>query len=224
MYGETKQRTQKHDRLLEINARLLAGEIVHIPDLAVKFGVDFRSIKRDIASLRIFYSNQMINGNSSGEIKYDRSKKGYLMVNSANPFLTSPELFAVLKIILESRSLSKEEVQQIISKLIDNCLPAPEQKKMTEQVRNEIFHYAEPHHHKKLLGAIWELGEAVYYHKIVLLNYQKANGEQTKASVKPVGIMVSEYYFYLIAILAIKIKNIPVTPPFTALIALKNTR
>ena len=77
--------------------------------------------------------SQMINGKSSGEIKYDRSKKGYLMVNSANPFLTSPELFAVLKIILESRSLSKEEVQQIISKLIDNCLPAPEQKKMTER-------------------------------------------------------------------------------------------
>ena len=64
MYGETKQRTQKHDRLLEINARLLAGEIVHIPDLAVKFGVDFRSITRNIASLRIVYSNQVITGNS----------------------------------------------------------------------------------------------------------------------------------------------------------------
>ncbi|MCI5596247.1 MAG: WYL domain-containing protein, partial [Lachnospiraceae bacterium] len=54
-------------------------------------------------------------------------------------------------------------------------------------------------HGKHLIDTIWELGTAVQQHKIVHLEYQKTNGEITTADVKPVGIMCSEYYFYLIA-------------------------
>ena len=190
---------KKHDRVLEIYTRLIAGEIVRKEDLAKEYGVNPRSIQRDIDSIRDFYSNRAVQGEGVSEIRYDHSVKGFRLVNSKTVTLTNAELFAVAKIILESRSLSKEEVSKIIPDLINACIPESDRKKMEDLVRNELFHYIEPHHGKSQIDAIWDLGTAVYQKKIVQLEYQKANGEVTRAYIKPVGIMESEYYFYLIA-------------------------
>lgn len=191
--------TAKHDRVLEIYSRLMSGEIIRKNDLAEEYGVTPRSIQRDIDSIREFYSNRTLKGGGYAEIKYDHTVKGYRLISAKSVTLTNAELFAVAKIILDSRSLSKAEVEQIIPELIHACLPEGERKKMEGLIRNELFHYVEPRHGKHLIDTIWELGTAVQQHKIVHLEYQKTNGEITTADVKPVGIMCSEYYFYLIA-------------------------
>ena len=191
--------TRKHDRVLELYSRLLTGEILHKDKLALEYGVTTRSIQRDIDSIRDFCSNQSTRHGETADVIYDHAAKGFRLVNSRTVTLTNAELFAVAKILLENRSLSKTEMEKIILELVDACLPTAEKKKMSELLRNELFHYVEPHHGKRLIDTIWNLSSAVYHQQIVHMEYQKTNGSISKVSVKPLGITCSEYYFYLIA-------------------------
>lgn len=209
---ETKESTRKHDRVLEIYSRLLTGEVIQKQKLAEEYGVSERSIQRDIDSIRDFYSNRTNRGSGFTQIKYDHSAKGFRIINDKTITLTNAELFAVAKILLENRSLCREEMKKIILDLLDACLPVSEKKKMEDLICNELFLYIEPRHGKYLVEDVWELGSAVYSHKVIHLEYQKTTGEITTADVKPVGILNSEYYFYLLAYIGDKDKEHPGYP------------
>lgn len=207
-----KDPVRKHDRVLEIYTRLLAGETIGKQELADEYGVAPRSIQRDIDSIRDFYSNRAVGGDDLTEIKYDRLTNGYHITNVKSMSLTNAELFTVAKIILEARSLTKDEIEKIIGKLIDACLPMGERKTMKALLSNELFHYVEPRHKRKLVNTIWELGDAINQHKFIRLEYLKVSGEISNAKIKPVGIMGSEYYFYLVAYIGDKDKKYPGYP------------
>lgn len=207
-----EESTKKHDRVLEIYSRLLSGEVVQRGKLAEEYGVTPRSIQRDIDTIKDFCANRTVSGGGSAEVKYDRAAGGYRLIDNKTVNLTNAELFSVAKILLESRSLCQEEMDRIIGELIEACLPIGERRKMTELIGNELFHYVEPRHGKSLVDQVWTLGTAVYKHRIVQLEYQKANGEITNACIKPVGIMCSEFYFYLIAYIGDSDKRHPGYP------------
>ena len=97
------------------------------------------------------------------------------------------------------RSLAKSEIEKIIYELIEAGLPNTEKKKMSDLLKNELFHYVEPHHGKCLIDNVWNISSAIYHKKIIQMEYQKTDGSISNVSVKPVGITCSEYYFYLIA-------------------------
>ena len=52
------------------------------------------------------------------EILYNSAKGGYLLDDTLSRSLTSSEILAVCKILLESRSMVKEEMFPILDKLI----------------------------------------------------------------------------------------------------------
>lgn len=209
---KSSEATRKHDRILEIYSRLLAGEVINKQSLSEEYNVNPRSIQRDIDSIRDFYSNRATTGAGVAEIKYDRLAKGFRIVSNKTITLTNAELFVVSKILLESRSLSKEEMTKIIDDLLNACLPETERKKMADLISNEVFHYVEPRHGKELVNTIWELGAAIHSHNMIQLEYKKVNGEITHSTIKPVGLMGSEYYFYLIAYIGDKDKKYPGYP------------
>lgn len=198
--------SRKHDRILDIYNRLLAGEVLNKESLAEEYGVNPKSIQRDFESLRQYCSDRMQNGEAA-ELAYDRKAKGYRLLNNRSIQLTNAELYTITSILLDSRCLNKKEMSSLVMKLVEACLPDKEKKKMRELTANELFHYVEPRHGKDLIETIWDIGTAVYEHHIVFLEYQKANGEITTALIKPVGIMCSEYYFYLIAYIGEKDKK-----------------
>lgn len=76
-------------------------------------------------------------------------------------------------------------------------MPPETRKQLTNLVSNECFHYKEPRHRKKLIDSVWTLGTAVCEHKKIWMKYLRLDGTAIKKEVKPVGIMCSEYYFYL---------------------------
>lgn len=190
--------TTKSDRMLQIYSLLNNGELLHREDLAQRFHVTERSIQRDIESLRCFLVEQGINQ----EIAYDRAYRGYRLVTQHGQSLENSEVLAVCKILLESRSMMKEELFPIIDKLIENCVPDEKKKAVLELLANEKFHYIEPHHHKNVLSGLWELSEAIRKQLVIKIEYERLKEPHVVQRIlEPVGIMFSEYYFYLTAFL-----------------------
>lgn len=190
--------TVKSDRLLQIYSRLAGGDILNKKELAQQFHVTERSIQRDMESLRCFFSDQGLRQ----DIVYDKGAKGYRLENSNVPLLSNSEILAVCKILLESRSMRKDEMIPILDKLISCCVPEENKKAVQELLANEKYHYIEPHHGHYLLDGLWEIGRAVQNHQVIEIEYERLK-EPTlvKRVIEPVGIMFSEYYFYLTAFL-----------------------
>ena len=134
----------KSKRILDIQQRLINGELLSKNKLAVEYGADPRSIQRDIDEIRAYYSDRASSGNNICEVAYDRKLKGFKLIEKDSNALTDAEIFAVMKILLCSRALSRSELRDIIGKLLDlNMLPS-EKKMMKGLIDNELFNYVEP--------------------------------------------------------------------------------
>ena len=68
---------------------------------------------------------------------------------------------------------------------------------MSELLRNELFHYVEPHHGKCLIDMIWNLSSAVYHQKLVHIECQKTNGFISKVSVKPPSELLAQNTIFI---------------------------
>ncbi len=189
----------KTERILTIYKMLLDGETVHKAKLADQFEVNPRSIQRDIEAIRAYISNQRDAMGGNASVIYDRKTGGFRLDNDARK-MTGGELLAVCKILLESRAFVKDELEPIIEKLIANCAPPSHQKQTEALIANERYHYIEPHHHTKFIGKLWEIGSAVKYQNYMKIRYEKLREDRPVSRlVRPVGIMFSEFYFYLVA-------------------------
>ena len=186
----------KSARLLSLYARFLSGKVLNKAALAREFGVTERSIQRDIESLRCFLAEQGL----AQDIIYDRGLGGYRLTNTVSKGLTNSEILAVCKILLESRSMVRSEMMPILDKLIDCCVPADNRALVMDLISNEKHHYVEPHHGVSILDGLWEIGQAVRHQQVMEIEYRKLKGPETvKRTIEPVGILFSEYYFYLAA-------------------------
>lgn len=188
----------KSERLLQIYSRLADGEVLRKKELAQRFHVTERSIQRDMESLRVFCAGQGLRR----EIVYDRRAGGYRLENPSASFLTNSEIFAVCKILLESRSMRRDEMLPILDKLAACCVPEGSRRAVTALLANEKHHYIEPHHGKPILPGLWELGQAVRERRVTEITYERMKEPRlVRRRVLPVGILFSEYYFYLTAFL-----------------------
>ena len=186
------------DRMLELYTRLAEGKLIYKAEEAEHYKCSLRSIQRDIEDLRTFFHNQSDASGVVQDIIYDKKLKGYKLMPPLRNVLSNKEVFAVLKILLESRSLSKEELDPILDKLIDCCVPKECKGYVTNLISNERFHYVPPRHNKEVLDTMWRLGEALREHKEVEVDYRKpGDGSLVHRVLRPAGIMFSEFYFYL---------------------------
>lgn len=198
---EHEQPESKSARILSIYARLNDGKTLKKADLADEFHVNERSIQRDIDALRGFMDKEHLDQN----VVYDAKDKGYKLV-SGNPMgLSNDEILAVCKILLESRSMRRDEMLPILDKLIDCAVPQKSKQSVKRLIGNEAFHYIEPHHGKKLLQGLWEIGQAIQEQRVMEIEYVRLKEPKiVRRRVLPVGLMFSEYYFYLTALLESK--------------------
>lgn len=185
----------KNQRMLGIYLRLLNNREVNRKKLAQEYKVSERSIHRDISDLRTF----LLSTNNLSEIIYDDKTNGYILQNEDNQKLTNSEILAVCKILLDSRAFLKTEMTGIIDKLIKQCVPKESYLKVSKLIENEKFHYMELQHKKEFLESIWEIGEAVQKHLKMEIEYERTDKAVVKRTILPVGIMFSEYYFYVLA-------------------------
>lgn len=189
----------KIERVLSIYTRLSNGALINKAAEATRFDVNERSIQRDIEDIRSFLEISLDNGGYN-QLVYDHGAKGYRLeyVNRLN--LKNSEMLALCKILLDSRAFTKDEMTDMLNKLVDCCVPKSEQKLIRELIRNEEFHYIEPRHKTKFVDAMWEIGQAIRECRYIEMDYFRLKDKSmVNRKVKPVAIMFSEYYFYLTA-------------------------
>jgi predicted DNA-binding transcriptional regulator YafY len=141
----------KIERVLGIYTKLMNGDVVNKSEEAARYGVNERSIQRDIDDIRNYLDSAVEDNGVANTIIYDRKRKGHRLEQIYQLKLTNSEILAICKILLDSRGLRKKEMTDILDKLISCCVPEDNRKLVTELISNEKFHYIEPRHKKNSL-------------------------------------------------------------------------
>ena len=190
--------SDKNNRILYIFQELINGKGVSKIELVNRFKVNERTIQRDLEDLREYFEEQI----PRGDIIYDRQKREYYLFKQESVYLTISEMFAVCKILLESRCLREDEMLPILDRLIACYVPENSRKSVEKLLANEKYHYIEPQHKQRILNKIWEIAQAMQNFYYLEIEYERLKEPKSvKRKIKPVGIMFSEYYFYLAAFL-----------------------
>ena len=196
---QIEKRKKQGVRLLLLREELDKGKNINKEEIKRKFDIDDKTFQRDIDFLRAFYTENI---NPEIEIKYDKKKKGYILKNNKDRF-RNEEILAISKILLESRAFCKDELDELLRKL-RLLSEEDEMKQVKEMIKNEKFNYVPLKHGKKILDLIWELSKYITKQEIISINYTTKEGKSKVHRIKPVSIMFSEYYFYIVSFMADK--------------------
>lgn len=190
----------KTQRVLSIYTRFIEGKMINKEQESHRFGVALRTIQRDLSDIQHFLQEQNSKTGKSDAIVFDMDMGGYRLETKDPGRLGPKESLAVCKVLLESRSLVKKEMIPIIKKILHSCGMKEDRELVKRAIANEMEHYVELQHHKKLLDALWVLEQAVKEQRYVQIHYKRSKGHQKVIrKIRPVGIMFSEFYFYLTA-------------------------
>lgn len=195
-------------RLLNLYERLNKGETVSKEALAGDFGVSSKTIQRDIDDLRAYLAETHFD-ECDTSIKYSKAKNGYYLVRQEREWFTNEEVLALCKILLESRAFCKNEMSAIINKILMQSAPN-DRKRIEDIIRNEFQSYIPLKHGKPLLDILWRISDIIHSQKVIRFKYERQDKKIKLKEGKPVAIMFSEFYFYMIAFMTDDTKNIPI--------------
>lgn len=201
----------KAQGILQIYEVLLRGNIINRGNTAEKLGVSRKTVSRYINELNSYLQNQ----NKNEHIIYCKDKDGYILESKSRNMLSKKDILTISKVLLESRGLNKIEIQELIDKLLQNCIYI-DRENIKQVIGNELHNYTEPRHSQPIIDKIWDISQAIIKQKKIEMEYLKIgkNGELEKKPINriliPQGILFSEYYFYLLALIDGKDFEFPV--------------
>lgn len=194
------EKEDKIQRVLGLYTKLINGAVINKAEEAVNYNVNERSIQRDIDDIRNYLDQQGTEDGIINSVEYDRQVKGYCLEQIYKLKFTNPEILAICKILLDSRAFTRKEMEAILAKLIDSCVPEDNQKLVKEMISNEEFHYIQPRHGSVFMDKMWSISQAIHSHSYIEIKYQGMRDSSIKTrKLKPLAVMFSEYYFYMAA-------------------------
>lgn len=197
--SEGESSIDKVDRVLGLYTRLMSGALINKAIEAKRYNTSERSIQRDIDSIRNYLDETEDNGGIINTVVYDRARKGYRLERIYDIKLTNPEILAICKILLDSRALRKDEMDSLLKKLIDCCVPEENRKFVNELIKNEKFHYIQPKHGKHFMETMWQIGTAIQECRVIKFSYQGVRATKSHdREVEPVAILFAGMYFYML--------------------------
>ena len=123
-----ENKNNKIERVLGIYTKLSNGCLVNKAKEAERYGVDPRSIQRDIDDIRNFLELDIGKSGQTREVVYSRTEKGYRLEQTGQNRLTNDEILAICKILLDSRAFAKKEIEKVLKKLVICCASEKNQK------------------------------------------------------------------------------------------------
>lgn len=185
-------------RMLDIFECLNKGERISKRDLTVYYGVGEKTIQRDIEDIRNYLAEKH-GYEPDATIKYNRGQNCYYLVRFEREWLSNQEVLAICKILLESRAFAKEEMNRLLTKLLAQATPT--QRKVVEGIiKDESVNYVPLQHKKPLLENLWQVSDAIVQEHPIRFSYTRQDGRTKDRTVKPLAIIFSEFYFYLIGL------------------------
>ncbi|EEK57954.1 TPA: WYL domain-containing protein [Bacillus cereus] len=193
---DLSERESKIVRILSLYDRLCKGDVLIKKDETDNFGVHPKTIKRDLEEIQLYLD---MNSGDSLQLEQDDKKQRVHLSRSSDLWLSKEEILSLGKVLLETRAFSKDEMNTLLDKIMNQSEPK-DRDFIKDVMRNERYHYEPLQHQCSLLQMIWDISDAVRTKKLLAMEYKKETAvEGIKRKVKPVGILFSEYYFYLAA-------------------------
>lgn len=176
----------------------MKGESLSVQQLAFEYNVSTRSITRDMNSLKGFLADYTdILGYT--ELEYSSTNHCYSL--KMDNFLSNKELLAITKVLIGSRAFNSEELLGMIQRLKKNTTSV-DRVKLEQLIRKEIYQYDEVGSDcHSVIENLWKITDCIENKNVITITYYKMNRDLVKRKIKPVSVMFSEYYFYVIGYL-----------------------
>lgn len=185
-------------RLLDIFERLNKGERLSKRELTQYYGVGEKTIQRDIEDIRNYLAEKH-GYEPDTTVKYNRGQNFYYLVRFEREWLSNQEVLAACKILLESRVFTKAEMERLLTKLLAQATPT--QRKVVEGIiKSESVNYVPLQHKKPLVDILWQVSNAIIQEHPLRFSYTRQDGRTKERTVKPLAVIFSEFYFYLIGL------------------------
>mgnify|MGYP002712674910 FL=1 len=180
--------------VLDLYLKFMAGQ--RLTKLEIKDILEHKSertVQRYIADLNTFFEDK------NKKIVMNQTDKKYELIRNDHASFDKEQLLAILKILIASRGLSKEEIQHVIIRLKQQV--SDENYKIIEKaIKSEMIHYVPMNHGEPLFHKLWELNELIQQEKTIEFEYFNAMNRGRIHNIKPMYITYSELYFYLVGI------------------------
>lgn len=180
------------ERLLTIFLRLQAGERLSKARLSTEFGVDPKSIQRDISRLKGTLEE---NPNLGLEIIFDTSDNTYRLIGKTT--FNKKDILIISKILLENRALNKSELNSLLKGLL--ALLSIEKKEVEAIISSERLNYKSLTNDKDRIDIIWVLSEAIRREQMLEIEYKAPLKDVKSHIIFPVSLYYDAHYFYLVA-------------------------
>ncbi len=187
---------ERKERTLAIFFRGLKGEKLSTVSLADEYGVSPKSISRSISEIRGFLAeNRELVGNA--ELIFKRADNAYVL--RMDDFLSDRELLCMVKVLIGTRAFNKTELLSLITKM-KQFVSAKDRELLDSLIAKEKYHYCEVRSDcDSVVESLWKLANCIRQRQEITVTYNKMSRERVTHRLRPVSIMFSEYYFYLIA-------------------------
>lgn len=183
--------TKQSMRILSMYARLYAGKGINKKEEAEHFQVSDKTIQRDLEHIRDYLKPDNV-------IRYNIVEKQYFW-QDRHSLLTADAVYSTAKILLESRAFLKGDMQQIIKHLI-NQVDLSEKKTLEAVLHSDLSGYKNLQTSTSIIESLWQLACEIQQKNCIEIIYTKEiNPSDKPKTLLPVGILFSEYYFYLVA-------------------------
>ena len=186
-------KTQGKERILTIFLRLYAGKRLSKAQLKEEFGVDPKSIQRDLGFLkRILEENR----NLGLEIIFDTSDNTYRLIGKTT--FNKKDILIISKILLENRALNKSELNSLLEGLL-SLLSIEEKKEVNAIISSERLNYKSLTNDRDRIDTIWFLSEAIRREQTLEIEYKAPLKDVKSHIIFPVSLYYDAHYFYLVA-------------------------
>lgn len=187
--------TTSATRQLYIYQLLASGAHLSKKDIQRKFSVDARTVQRDFASIRNFMSEYL----NEYELEYDTKDHTYYL-KSNRLGLSKSQCLVLIKVLLASRSLSRKELDPLISSLLA-LLTKQDQKDIKPIIQSELDSYVELRNlkDKQLLAAIYTFSKIILQRETITIEYTTQRHKFITRTIAPIALTFSDYYFYVVS-------------------------
>lgn len=181
------------ERLLTIFLHLQSGAHLAKAQLADEFGVSEKTIQRDFSLLGHYLESQPI---VAAELAYDA--KYHTRYLKGKSLFNKKDILVISKILLENRSLNKEENKSLIDSLLA-LISKEEQKEVSQIIASELLNYAPLSDTQNRIDKIWEWSEMIRKEQVLDIRYQSPYNTEKQHTILPASLYYDAHYFYIVA-------------------------